>query len=86
MKKLKAMRLLIFLLILVTFGLVITYDDLREENEMKNSMKTFRKPSEKSFTSFTLVSEPLHVKKTTSFLEISRKRRFLSFNLYRCQR
>ena len=85
MKKLKAMRLLIFLLILVTFGLV-TNDDLREENEMKNSMKTFRKPSGKSFTNFTLVSEPLHVKKTTSFLEISRKRRFLSFNLYRCQR
>ena len=86
MKKLKAMRLLIFLLIIVTFGLVIVNDELLEENELKNSMKTFGKPSQKSFTNFTLVLDPLHVKKTTSFLEISRKKRFLSFNLYRCRR
>ena len=63
------MRLLIFLLILVTFGLVITNDDLRGENETKNTMKTFGMPSKKSFQDFTLVSE-------NKFLEISRKKDF----------
>ncbi len=59
LKKLKTMKILIFLLFLVIFEHVTASNSLWEENEMEKIMKTS---------------------------EISRKKRFLSFNFYRCQR